>query len=452
MGVSLNSFRIKIGVRISLVIIFGFSGIYVLTQTYFWLVSIWLFLFMSITFYDLIRYIERSKRDLSNFLLGIQQNDFSNTYSLKRANKLDFELNHAYTTIINEFQKLRREKESNYHFLQAVVEHSGIPLIGYSEGNLEITLMNGAAKELFKKPHLTSVKAISRIDPTLGQVVSRLESGQKELVKVVIDNELLNLSVIAKEIKLDEGWYKLISFQNIKTELDEKEIESWQKLIRVLTHEIKNSAIPISTLTEVINQMITDETGELRDLSKLDPEDLEDLKIGIRTVQKRSKGLVSFVNAYGQLAKIPEPSIKKVNVSNLIKEVTALLQHDYQKNHIKLNASSNESLFIHVDAEMIEQVLINLLKNAREALHDNRSGEVTVQSYLKSHQTIISVKDNGPGIDHETLEQIFIPFYTTKKEGSGIGLSLSLQIMRAHKGKLKVHSQPGKGTTFDLIF
>ena len=448
----MNNFRLKILLRILLILAFGFSAIYILTQTYFWLVSIWLFLFMFITFYELIRFIERSKRELSNFLLSIQQNDFSNTYSMRAVDKRDFELHYAYMTITEEFQKLRREKESNYHFLQAVVEHSAVPLIGYRENDLEVTLMNEAAKDLFKKPYLKNAKAIGRIDRSLGQKVLQLESGQKELAKILINNELLSLSVMAKELRLEGELYKLVSFQNIKAELDEKELDSWQKLIRVLTHEIKNSAIPISTLTEVVNQMITGDDGELRDLSTLDKEDLEDLKLGIRTVQKRSKGLVSFVNAYGQLAKIPQPKIQSVEVASLVNNVLSLLQYDFKKTGIEVKTSIDPKIYIPADPELIEQVLINLLKNAKEALKDIGSPKINIICRQEKGKIIVSVTDNGPGIDAETLENIFVPFYTTKKEGSGIGLSLSQQIMRAHKGNLSVHSEPGVGTRFHMIF
>jgi len=448
----LNTSRLKILLRIVLILAFGFGAIYVLTQTYFWLVSVWLFLFMFIAFFGLIRHIERSKRELSNFLLSIQQNDFSNTYSSKAWDKWDYELHYAYTTITDEFRKLRQEKESNYHFLQAVVEHSAVPLIGYRENDLEITLMNEAAKDLFKKPYLKTAKAIGRIDKSLGEKVLQLESGQKELARILINNELLSLSVMAKELRLDGQLYKLVSFQNIKAELDEKELDSWQKLIRVLTHEIKNSAIPISTLTEVVNQMITGEDGELRNLSTLDKEDLEDLKLGIRTVQKRSQGLVSFVNAYGQLAKIPQPRIERVKVSDLVTNVLSLLQYDLKKSGIKVEAFIDPSISITADPELMEQVLINLLKNAREALQGSKQPTIEIKCRVDQGKTTLSVEDNGPGIDPETLEQIFIPFYTTKKEGSGIGLSLSRQIMRAHKGNLSVHSELGAGTRFYLTF
>lgn len=448
----LKSFRIKILVRLALVITFGYTGIYVLSQTYFWLVSIWLFLFMVIAFFDLVKFIERSKRELSNFLLSIQQNDFSNTYSLKANDKHDYELHYAYTTIMNEFQKLRREKESNYHFLQAVVEHSGIPLIGFREKDLEVTLMNGAAKELFKKLYLRKANSIQKIDKKLGDLVLGLKSGERELLKVIIGNELLSLSIISKELKLDGELYKLVSFQNIKAELDEKELESWQKLIRVLTHEIKNSAIPISTLTEVVNQMITEENGELKDLSNLDQEDLEDLKVGLRTVQKRSQGLVSFVNAYGELTHIPQPKIKNVAVRQLVDGVAGLLQHNLKQENINLTIDIEPQIQVKADPEMIEQVLINLLKNAKEALSETEDARIVIKSSFFRSKMVLSIIDNGPGIDAETMDNIFVPFYTTKKDGSGIGLSLSRQIMRAHKGDLTVQSELGKGTEFSLLF
>lgn len=395
--------------------------------------------------------MERSKRELSNFLLGIQQNDFSNTYSMKALDTKDYELHYAYTTITDEFQKLRREKESNYHFLQAVVEHSGIPLIGFKQATLEVTLMNQAAKELFKKPYLKNAKSIGKIDKKLGDCMINLKSGERQLIKIVIDNKLLSLSILAKELKLDDELYKLVSFQNIKAELDEQELESWQKLIRVLTHEIKNSAIPISTLTEVVNQMITEEDGELKDLSTLDQEDLADLKIGIKTVQKRSKGLVSFVNAYGELSRIPKPKFQSIDLKQLTQDVEILLRPEMNKSSIQL-INEVAPTALQIDPELIEQVLINLLKNAREALTEASEAKIIMKTSRENEKTLLSVIDNGTGIDLETLDNIFVPFYTTKKEGSGIGLSLSKQIMRAHNGDLIVQSELGKGTAFSMVF
>ena len=424
---------------------------YVITQTPFWLLSLWLFLFTGIAIYELIRFLERANREMSSFLINIKQKDFSGTYSKKNTSN-DDELNKAFMLITHEFQQLREEKESNYHFLQAVVEHSGIPLLAYDEESLKITLMNRASKELFKRPHLTNVESLEQIDKNLFQLILGLKSSEKQLIKIVVESELLHLSILAKEIKMNNKLHKLISFQNIKAELDEQEIESWQKLIRVLTHEIKNSAIPISTLTEVINQMIVDEYGELKDLSQLQQEDLDDLKIGIRTVQKRSAGLVNFVNAYGELAKTPQPKIETVNVLELVERTEALFGPEMNKTGINLIKSIDPPLEIQADVDMVEQILINLIKNAKEALTNIEEPCIEVSAFIKNHRTILVVKDNGPGIESEAMDQIFVPFYTTKKEGSGIGLSLSRQYMRAHKGNLTVNSSPGFGTAFFMIF
>ncbi|WP_157493830.1 sensor histidine kinase [Fulvivirga imtechensis] len=421
-----------------------------MTETPFWLLSLWLLLFSGIAIYELIRSLERTKRELSNFLINIKQKDFLGTYSKNNSNS--DELNKAFMLITQEFQQLRKEKESNYHFLQTVVEHSGVPLMVYDEETLKITLMNKAAKELFKRPHLTNLKSIEQLDKHLFQLILKLQSGQKELIKTVIENELLHLSVLAREIKLDDRLHKLISFQNIKAELDEQEIQSWQKLIRVLTHEIKNSAIPISTLTEVINQMIVDERGELKDLSQLQQEDLDDLKIGIRTVQKRSAGLVNFVNAYGELAKIPQPKFQRVHVLELVERTEALLGPDLKRAGVKLTKAVDPALQIEADMDMVEQILINLIKNAKEALVNTEQPCIELTTFIKNHRTVIVVKDNGPGIEAEAMDQIFVPFYTTKKQGSGIGLSLSRQYMRAQKGNLTVTSSPEAGTSFFMIF
>lgn len=448
----MNTFRFKILIRILLILLLAYATIYVLTETYVWLLSIWLGLFAIIVFFNLLKFLERSKRELSTFLVGIQQNDFSNTYSQKAPNKEDVELYYAYTTITHEFQKLRREKESNYHFLQAIVEHSGIPMIGFMEENQEITLMNEAAKDLFKKPYLKYVKALRKIDRQLEQAVLTLKSGEKQLLKVLIDNELLSLSVFSKEIKLDNQLYKLVSFQNIKAELDEKELESWQKLIRVLTHEIKNSAIPISTLTEVVNEMIIDENGKLKDLSALEQDDLEDLSLGLQTVEKRSKGLVKFVNAYGELARVPTPKIEVIKLKKYLEDIKRLLINEMERNHVQLVIECTDDATVKADPELIEQVIINLLKNAREALTEKKDAMITLRVIQNNSKVSIAVIDNGHGINEDTLENIFVPFYTTKNEGSGIGLSLSRQIMRAHKGSLTVHSAVDVGTEFYLGF
>ena len=447
-----KAFRFRIVGFITASLVFGFTAVYFLTQTDFWLLSFWFTLFMVITLYNLIRYVERSYDELGNFLMAIRQNDFSGSFPPKKG-RPDNTLHYAFNLINSEFQRIRTEKESNYHFLKAIVEQTGVALLCYNETTQEVILMNESAKMLFNKPHLKSIQALRKIDVRMVETVEKLESGQKELLKIAIRNEILHLSILAKEIKLQNELYKIISFQDIRSELDEKELESWQKLIRVLTHEIKNSAIPIATLSEVINQMIRDEQGSPVDIRDLSKESEEDLKIGLHTIEKRSKGLVNFVNSYGQLAKIPKPKIEKVKVNDLLKEVYHFISPEMQKAKISFTIKEGPaSASVDLDPELISQVLINLLKNAKEALLGQEVGKVALKAQVSNKETLLIVEDNGPGIGREQMEQIFIPFYTTKKQGSGIGLSLSRQIMKVHKGNIIVYSQVGEGTKFSLVF
>lgn len=439
----LTGFRFQIIIRISLILLLGFGAGYILMFTYFWLVSFWLILFMVIAIVQLIKYVENHKRKLSNFLIAIQQHDFSNSFTHAAYDSKDKTLNEAFQTITSSFQILRKEKESNYHFLQAVVEHTTVPTIGFIEESGKITLMNAAAKTLLGKEFLINIRQISSISLPLLSAIQDLHSGEKSLVKVTIGQSFYNLSVSAKELKFEDQRYKLVALQDIKSELEEKELEAWQKLIRVLTHEIKNSAIPISTLTEVIAQLLTDDHGQLKKLETLTLEDKEDLLIGLKTIEKRSKGLVKFINAYAELSKLPDPQLQKIAIKPIIENIVALYHSQLEKQGIQLNLQL-QNMTLTADPELIEQVLINLLKNAIEALVDTKNPTIEI----KASNNLVSICDNGPGIDPEITEQIFVPFFTTKINGSGIGLSISKQIMRAHKGDLKVETKANEGTCF----
>jgi nitrogen fixation/metabolism regulation signal transduction histidine kinase len=300
----------------------------VINYTPFWLVFGWLLLFCILALFELVRYVEKTNRDLSNFLLAIQQNDFSNTYPENRTEHHD--LYRVFNIITQEFLKIRTEKESNYHFLKTVVEHSGVPLLAV-DAHLNVTLVNDATKELLGIPHLTRLASIRRINEELYQALLTLRSDEKVLLKVQLGEELVHLSVLAKSVILSSESHKVLALHNINSELDQNEIESWQRLIRVLTHEIKNSVIPISTLSEVINQMVTSPEGSDLPLTDLDDEDEEDLRSGLRTIEKRSKGLVRFVTSYGDLAKVPRPQIEPSDIREMILQIADLEQREAEK-------------------------------------------------------------------------------------------------------------------------
>ena len=445
----ISRFRVHIVIRILLSLIFASAAIYIGTYTPFWLLSGWMALFFVLTVINLIRFVERSDRDLSNFLLAIKQSDFTNTYP--QAGKKTKKLYEAFNVITSEFIRIRNEKESNFHFLKTVVEHSGVPLMAYDVNTENVSLINQSLKELFHLPHFTKLDSLNRIDEKLTNAVRELAINDKVLLKVKVREELTYLSVQAKEIILHSDRFKVIAFHDINSELDQKEVEAWQKLIRVMTHEIKNSVIPISTLAEVINDMVSE--GAINQLST---EDEEDLLISMKTIEKRSKGLVKFVTSYGDLAKVPKPQFELADFKSLINDIVMLEQKQLEKSGVTItyHEPHGKNWELSMDPEMIEQVIINLIKNAHEAFKEGKQQdgklELTLNNY--ANEIVLSVQDNGPGMDQDTLDNIFIPFFTTKKEGSGIGLSYSKQVMRAHKGNLKVKSKLGEGTTFELRF
>jgi len=397
----------------------------------------------------LIRYIEKHQQELKTFLTSIQQGDFSISYPESGSSKISKEIHIAYNALNGEFQKLREEKEANRIFLQTVVEHINIPLIGYEE-SYKIILINEATKKLFNRPYLNKLKSLENIDPSLPDLVRGLNNEQKILVNITIDQKSYRLSVQATEIKLGDVFHKLVSFQDISQELDAQELDSFQKLIRVLTHEIMNSVIPISTLAKVLNDMVA---SERRDgLKNLTEEEESDIIGGLQTIHNRSLGLVRFVQSYKSLTRLPEPKFSETDINDLIEKCLILFNNDFKSNNIELRlALAENTIKVKVDRDMIEQVLINLLKNAKEAVSNCKNPRIQISIMTSDRKSIIVIEDNGPGISGEEMQKIFIPFYTTKEEGSGIGLSLSRRIMWLHNGNLKAQSLPG-ATSFIMEF
>ncbi|QHT67554.1 GHKL domain-containing protein [Rhodocytophaga rosea] len=447
-----KNFRINVIIRILLILTAGFMAIYVATQTYFWLVSLWIILLALILIFELIRYIERSHKDLSNFLLSIRQSDFSTVYPVSGERSQD-ELKRAYQEILKVFQQLRSEKEFNYQYLQTIVEHVNVALICFDDRE-EIQLINEAGHSLFGKPYLKNIQSLSYIHPELPEMIRHLLPGKKDLIKVQLNGSLMNLSVQASAFRLQQKYYKLVSFHDIRSELEAQEVESWQKLIRVLTHEIMNSVIPIATLTSVINGLLTESQVQPNTFAQLSEEDASDIRNSLQTIESRSKGLVSFVKAYSSLTQTLTPTFREVQVEELFSRIYTLLKPGIDKKGIRLERIfTDPDLHLQTDLDLLEQVLINLVMNAVDAVQGRENPVIElIAGKTSKNQIIIQVTDNGAGISEEVQQHIFIPFFTTKKQGSGIGLSLCKQIMLLHKGNISVQSQKDKGSTFSLYF
>ncbi len=409
---------------------------------------------------DIIRYAEKYKRSLSEFLLSIKSRDFISSSSSVFDQKTKDILKDAYKTILNEFQNIRIDKEIQYHYLKTIVEHIQIALLSFDETG-KIEFINKTAKELLNQPNIKNINSLKDTYSNLYYLFQKLKSGDNELIKTKLNENLMHLSVYATEFKIQNPpagragkSIKLISLQNIKQELEYQELESWQKLIRVLTHEIMNSVTPISSLSNAINETFEETKGKKSELQKISDDDFEDIISSLKTIENRSKGLLKFVSSYKQLTRLPKPDFIKVNLVELVNHCHTLLKQNILKNNITFQFNySNESIYTQADYDQIEQVIINLMINAIDAVTEQKNPKIIIDIiHNSSNKHKIIVKDNGKGIDPDKIDKIFIPFYTTKKEGSGIGLSLSRQIMRLHKGSIQVNSESGKGSEFVLEF
>ncbi|MCW9706921.1 sensor histidine kinase [Fodinibius salsisoli] len=405
----------------------------------------------------LIRYVEQTNRKLSRFLNSIRYSDFSLSFQKHRSGGSFAELDDAFSTVINEFKKERAEKEENYQYLQTVVQHIGIGLICF-KSNGAIELLNPATKRLFNIPSLRDIKEIKEISASLFKTITNLQSGNRTLVRVLLENRTLQLAVSATTFRMRGDGYKLISLQNIHSELEDKEMEAWQNLTDVLAHEIMNSITPIASLSNTIQILINQQTTQRNETYHVSSQALDDVQEALATINKRSQGLMHFVNSYRDFTQIPEPDPQPFRILELLRRVKNLNKGEAMSQNVAISVESTpEDLEITADPHLIEQVLINLIKNAFRILKQTSVPRISLTSRIdKQGHAIIEVKDNGPGIKPENKQKIFIPFFSTNhsvsQSGSGIGLSLSRQIMHKHEGQLTVSSDEKTGTTFTLRF
>jgi two-component system nitrogen regulation sensor histidine kinase NtrY len=400
---------------------------------------------------ELVRYVESVNRELAGFLSFVAHGDFSASLPLAGKGKVFRELEAAYRMLAGKYRELNLERAANHRYLEALVEHVSIALISLDSDGA-VTLMNREAKALFNTPHLASLQSFARIDPQLPAVIAGLADGNRALVGVKIGDETLQLALYATEFELLGGRYKLISFQNIRDELEQREIDYSQKLIKVLTHEIMNSVTPIISLTKLIGDRLIDEkSGELT-VQGLPSDEQRDLARGLASIHSRGSGLLKFVQAYSALTNLPRPSFAAVDVAALLDRVHTLMKPALEGASLEVQ-TVGANLTVRADPQQIEQVLINLVKNAAEALEGRTDGRVVLRGARDDHgKALIQVIDNGPGIDAALVDDVFLPFFTTKRSGSGVGLSVSRQIMALNKGLLTVKTARGNGSEFTLRF
>jgi two-component system nitrogen regulation sensor histidine kinase NtrY len=384
-------------------------------------------------------------------LSSISFDETSQTFKSNSVDEKVKEQSNKMNEAFNATKQARRERDSDYQFFRNIVQHVGIGLLTFKKDGT-VQIINSAARKLLRVNQIQNISELNSTSDTLVEAFLKLKTGGRELIRLKIGDDTVQLSVFAIELTLRGEEIKLISMSNIQSELEEKEMEAWQNLVRVLTHEIMNSVTPISSLAgtveEELQRQLRNEKVELR------KDELEDMHLSLQTITRRSEGLIRFVKEFRSLTQVPNPRMTEIAIQPLLDEMAMLHKKELADRGINLTVKIDPpQLTVLADKNMIEQVLINLIKNAIQAFDEQPDKKIELAAYTSEKgRPIISVKDNGQGIDPEALEKIFIPFFSTKKTGSGIGLSLSRQIMRVHEGRITVKSEPGLGTEFMLRF
>ncbi|MBL7857001.1 MAG: GHKL domain-containing protein [Cyclobacteriaceae bacterium] len=400
---------------------------------------------------EIFRFISQTNRKLTRFLESIKYSDFLSGFTADHKLGKSFkDLNIAFNEVLEAFRKARSEKEEHWQYLNTVVQQVRTGLLSFDD-NGNIQLINANAKRFMGTASaLKNIHELEQLNPKLYQAIRAAAPGKSELYKGSND---LYLTIQSSELRIRGADVKLITLQNIQPELQKQELEAWQNLTRVLRHEIMNSITPISSLTSTLREILDHDMVRKENHYELKDEGADDLREGLSTIENRSKGLIKFIDAYREYTSLPKPKLANVLLKDLIEHVAQLMKTELKKTNIRFEATcSSEYLTIQADVEMIEQVLINLLKNAIEALVETKNPTLQLIGRYDENSVKVEVIDNGAGIIKEAIEKIFVPFYTTKRTGSGIGLSLSRQIMQMHNGSISVESEPDVKTVFTLRF
>ncbi len=435
----IKNFRLNILIRLLVITVLITLLIYFLLVEIRYLRSIYLAVFLALAIGELVWYVDRTNRDFTTFLLSLLQDDFTTTFSETTKGKSFNRLYSAFNKITQKFEQISSAKEVQHLYLEALVDHIRVGIISFDKKG-KIHLMNQAFQKMLDCPSMAFLNNLNLLDPRLPETFKEIKPKENKLLKVQVNNELLQLSIHASEFILDDTYYKLISVQNIKNELDANELDAWQKLIRVQTHEIMNSVTPITSLSGSLRQLISNEESDTNTIDKV--------SVGLEAIESRSKGLQNFTDAYRKLTKIPIPKFSEVDMASQLDKVLLLLKEELQ--YIKVSLEVEDELKIIADKDLMDQVLINLIKNASEALENKQDAFLSIKAWQQG-ETYIVFNDNGSGIDSDKLDQVFVPFFTTKKEGSGIGLALSRQIIRLHNGNIDIKSSVEYGTTVTIM-
>lgn len=446
-----KKFSILIAVRTSFIMANLLCLVYLVNLPGYHAATLLLAMLLAYQCAEIVRYVSRTNSELVRFFDAARYADFSQRFELSHLGSGFEELGQAFTDILKRIQEVRSSQEQELKHLKAMVEHVPVPLLSLHASG-EVTLWNNSARRLFGSHQLTRVADFEQFGQEFSHSLTSLQPGRGKLVTVEIDNMQHQLALAATQLVIAGNSEMLISMQDIQSELDGVQLQAWQDLVRVLTHEIMNSITPVASLAKTTVDLVDDVKSQVTDSQLL--EELNDVSDAVTTVARRSDSLMQFVSNYRQLTRLPEAEKQQILVEDVFSRVGQLASQNWPDKKLELEVNIEpKTISLHADPDMLEQLLINLLLNAEQALADTKNGLVQLSAYInKRGHTVIEVADNGPGISAEIKDKVFVPFYTTKREGSGVGLALTRQIMIAHGGTVKLNDAKIGGAQLSLTF
>ncbi len=418
-----------------------------------WKQYIYLIVTCPLVIYQVHLFIKAQRKaysELNDFVQSIQYKDFARSFDVDHAPADLQPLRRGFNNINEAFRRVSKEKETQYQYLQKILELVDTGIISYKVADGEVLWMNESLKKMLQLPYLKSIASLKRRDSMLYEEIVSLKPGTSKIASAQNESGSFKIILAGTSFQTDGEKYNLVVFQNVDEALDETEARAWDKLLNVMTHEIMNSIAPISSLADTLKKRLKESLPRLNN----DTGSVDDLELGIDTIKRRSEGLLKFAETYRNLNKIGEPNVRKVLIRDLFEGINRLMQPTFDDKNINVDVILKDtSLTLEVDASLIEQVLINLVVNAIEAVKEKQRPGIVLSAYRDNYnKMIIKVADNGSGMSAEVMEKIFVPFFSTKKNGSGIGLSLCKQIMMLHKGNIQAQSAEGEGSAFLLQF
>ncbi|WP_293935242.1 sensor histidine kinase [Sphingobacterium sp. UBA6645] len=404
-------------------------------------------LLFLITFYLAYRFVASHRflvKQMLEFSEAVKYRDFTRRFVVKNNQSTEGKLYQAFNQINEIYKNISIDQALQHQYLNKVINMLDTAILFFHADTGKVIWVNDAFKSLFEVPHLGNIAGLQRRNADLYEKTMQLKVGKQQMETTNSASGKIKVLLQCSEFETQDGQFRIVVYQNINEAIDETETKAWHKLLRVLTHEIMNSIGPISSLAETLHSRLEQWEGD---------QDIEDLKVGIFTIKRRSEGLLQFAKSYRLINKVDQPRVAEILLVQLFENIYQLLEPTLLQKNIDVDIIiKNTRMVLLADINLVEQVLINLLLNAIEAVKDQEDPYISLTGIESNGRIQIKIQDNGVGMSPEIQEQIFTPFFTTKKTGTGVGLTLSKQIMLMHNGNLLVDSQEGEGSVFTLQF